>query len=66
MERCRKGVTILPLDWLQQSACTERVHLTSPQLDFDARKATSAALTVKAHALGGRGEPRQVVNLGHS
>ena len=66
MERSRQDVTILPLSGLQQSACDEGLHLTSPQLDFDARKATSAALTVTAHALGARGEPRQVVNLGHS
>ena len=55
MERCRQGATILPLGRFQQSACDESVHLTSPQLDLDAGKATPAALTVAAHTFGGRG-----------
>jgi hypothetical protein len=66
MERCRQCDAILPLVGVQQSACDEGIHLASPQLDLDARKATPAALTVAAHALGARGEPRQVRDLGHS
>jgi hypothetical protein len=55
MERSRQGVTILPLSRLQQSACDEGPHLTSAQLDLDARKPAPAALAVMAHALGARG-----------
>jgi len=57
MERCRYSATILPLGGFQQSTCDEGVHFSSPQLDLDARKGTPAPLAVKAHALGGRGEP---------
>ena len=66
MERRRQGPSILALGGFQQFACDETVHLTSPQLDLDARKSTPAPLAVTAHALGARGEPRQVVNLNHS
>jgi hypothetical protein len=37
-------------------------HLTPPQLDFDARKATPAALTVAAHPFGGRGNRGHAIN----
>jgi hypothetical protein len=66
MERCRQCDAILPLVEVQQSACDESIHLPSPQLDLDAQKPTLAALAVAAHPFGGRGEPRQVRDLGHS
>jgi hypothetical protein len=54
VERCRQGVTILPLSGLQQSACDEGLYLTSAQLDLDARKPTPATFAVTTHSLGGR------------
>jgi hypothetical protein len=66
MERCRQCGAILPLSLFQQSARDESVHLTSPQLDLDARKATPAPRAVTAHPFGGRGKPRQVRDLSHN
>src|SRR5262249_22677292 len=64
MERSRQGVTILPLSGLQQSACDEGLHLTSAQLDLDARKPTPATLAIAAHSLGGRGKRWQAITHG--
>jgi hypothetical protein len=65
-QRVGNCLSILPLIFREETTCNEPQELVLVQRYGDALLTGPAPPPVTAHALGARGELRQVVNLGHS
>jgi hypothetical protein len=64
-QRVGNCLSILPLILGEETACNERPDLVLVQRYRDALLTGLAPPAVTSHALGARGEPRQVLELGH-
>jgi hypothetical protein len=65
-QRVGHRLSILPLIHREETTANERPNLVLLQRYRNALSGRLAPLAVTSHALGARGEPRQVVNLAHS